>query len=173
MLEYNRNVRFLGRKDLMKVTHSVLEYMVSIRTRHAGIKYKCACKLNFFLPLCAYSVLEHNIFLTENRGITGTKFQWKKYWISVRKNVENCWECWQIRKTGGQNTSCFDTSVLKAACFTIVIFWKVRHYEVKSLFFPCKIINFSLFLSNIFCDFLHVSSTGIQTFANWPIQQST
>ena len=37
-LEYNRNVRFLGRKDLMKVTHSVLEYRVLIRTRHAGIK---------------------------------------------------------------------------------------------------------------------------------------
>ena len=134
-LEYSRNVRFWGRKDLMKVTRSVLEYALLIRTPHAGIKYKCACKLTFFLPLRAYSVLEHNIFLTENRGITGTKFQWKKYWISVRKNVENSWECWQIRKTGGQNTSRFDTSVLKAACFTIVIFWKVRHYEAKSLFF--------------------------------------
>ena len=73
MLEYSRNVRFWGRKDLMKVTHSVLEYKVLIRTPHAGIKYKCACKLTFFLPLCAYSVLEHNIFLTGNRGITGTK----------------------------------------------------------------------------------------------------
>ena len=28
MLEYSRNVRFLGRKDLMKVTHSMLEYRV-------------------------------------------------------------------------------------------------------------------------------------------------
>ena len=32
-------------------------------THHAGIKYKCACKLGEFLPLCAYSVLEHSIFL--------------------------------------------------------------------------------------------------------------
>ena len=62
MLEYSRNVRFWGRKDLMKVTHSVLEYKVLIRTPHAGIKYKCACKLTFFLPLVAYSVLELSIF---------------------------------------------------------------------------------------------------------------
>ena len=62
MLEYSRNVRFWGRKDLMKVTHSVLEYALLIRTPHAGIKYKCACKLTFFLPLVAYSVLELSIF---------------------------------------------------------------------------------------------------------------
>ena len=135
MLEYNRNVRFLGRKDLMKVTHSVLEYKVLIRTPHAGIKYKCACKLTFFLPLVAYSVLELSIFFQKilvsrmrNFSEKNTVFQWVK-------NVKNSWECWQIRKSGGQNTSRFDTSVLKAACFTIVIFWKVRHYEAKSLFF--------------------------------------
>ena len=62
MLEYSRNVRFWGRKDLMKVTHSVLEYKVLIRTSHAGIKYKCACKLRKILPLVAYSVLELSIF---------------------------------------------------------------------------------------------------------------
>ena len=96
---------------------------------------KMCVQINFFPSTsCVFRAGTH-YFLTENRGITGTKFQWKKYWISVRKNVENSWECWQIRKTGGQNTSRFDTSVLKAACFTIVIFWKVRHYEAKSLFF--------------------------------------
>ena len=38
MLEYNRNVRFLGRKDLMKVTQSMLEYRILVRTSRAGIK---------------------------------------------------------------------------------------------------------------------------------------
>ena len=32
-------------------------------TPHAGIKKKCACKLSQFLPLCAYSVLEHSTVL--------------------------------------------------------------------------------------------------------------
>ena len=48
MLEYSRNVCFLGRKDLMKVTHSVLEYRVLVRTRHAGIRVKMCVQINFF-----------------------------------------------------------------------------------------------------------------------------
>ena len=72
-----------------------------------------------------------------------TVFQWVK-------NVKNSWECWQIRKTGGQNTSRFDTSVLKAACFTIVIFWKVRHYEAKSLIFHAMFTSWSHCFYDIF-----------------------
>ena len=63
MLEYSTGVRFLGVKDIAKVTQSVLEYKMLIRTHHAGIKYECACKLSQFLPLCAYSVLEHSTVL--------------------------------------------------------------------------------------------------------------
>ena len=38
MLEYSTGVRFLGVKDIAKVTQSVLEYKMLIRTHHAGIK---------------------------------------------------------------------------------------------------------------------------------------
>ena len=63
MLEYSTDVRFLGVKDIAKMTQAVLEYKMLIRTHHAGIKYECACKLSQFLPLCAYSVLEHSTVL--------------------------------------------------------------------------------------------------------------
>ena len=73
-------------------------------------------------------------FFKENSARGNAGIQWKICWNTVKKSVENSWECWTIRKTGSQNTSRFDTSMLKAACFTMVIFWKVRHYEAKSLF---------------------------------------
>ena len=38
MLEYSTDVRFSGVKDIAKVTQSVLEYKMLIRTHHAGIK---------------------------------------------------------------------------------------------------------------------------------------
>jgi len=38
MLEYSTDVRFLGVKDIAKMTQSVLEYKMLIRTHHAGIK---------------------------------------------------------------------------------------------------------------------------------------
>ena len=38
MLEYNSGVRFSGVKDIAKMTQSVLEYKMLIRTHHAGIK---------------------------------------------------------------------------------------------------------------------------------------
>ena len=38
MLEYSTGVRFSGVKDIAKVTQSVLEYKMLIRTHHAGIK---------------------------------------------------------------------------------------------------------------------------------------
>ena len=38
ILEYSTDVRFLGVKDIAKVTQSVLEYKMLIRTHHAGIK---------------------------------------------------------------------------------------------------------------------------------------
>ena len=63
MLEHSSSVRFSGVKDLMKVAQAMLEYRILIRTHHAGIQQKCACELGNFLPLCAYSALEHNIFL--------------------------------------------------------------------------------------------------------------
>ena len=66
------------------------------------------------------------------------------------KSVENSWECWTIRKTGSQNTSRFDTSMLKAACFTMVIFWKVRHYEAKSLFLHPMFTSWSHCFYDIF-----------------------
>ena len=80
----------------MKVTQSMLEYkkcaffggegfdesdavnagiQIFLRTHHAGIKYKCACKLRKILPLVAYSVLELSIFFKKNTGITSAKFQ--------------------------------------------------------------------------------------------------
>ena len=46
-----------------KCTHAVLEYGTAADTHRAGIKYERARKLGEFLPLCAYSVLEHSIFL--------------------------------------------------------------------------------------------------------------
>ena len=38
ILEYSTDVRFSGMKDIAKVTQSVLEYKMLIRTHHAGIK---------------------------------------------------------------------------------------------------------------------------------------
>ena len=38
ILEYKTDVRFSGMKDIAKVTQSVLEYKMLIRTHHAGIK---------------------------------------------------------------------------------------------------------------------------------------
>ena len=38
ILEYSTGVRFLGVNDIAKVTQSVLEYKMLIRTHHAGIK---------------------------------------------------------------------------------------------------------------------------------------
>ena len=38
ILEYSTDVRFLGVQDIAKVTQSVLEYKMLIRTHHAGIK---------------------------------------------------------------------------------------------------------------------------------------
>ena len=38
ILEYSTDVRFLGVTDIAKVTQSVLEYKMLIRTHHAGIK---------------------------------------------------------------------------------------------------------------------------------------
>ena len=38
ILEYSTDVRFSGVKDIAKVTQSVLEYKMLIRTHHAGIK---------------------------------------------------------------------------------------------------------------------------------------
>ena len=38
MLEYSSGVRFSGVKDIAKMTQSVLEYKMLIRTPHAGIK---------------------------------------------------------------------------------------------------------------------------------------
>ena len=38
MLEYSTGVRFLGVNDIAKVTQSVLEYKMLIRTHHTGIK---------------------------------------------------------------------------------------------------------------------------------------
>ena len=38
MLEYSSGVRFSGVKDIAKMTQSVLEYKMLIRTHHAGIK---------------------------------------------------------------------------------------------------------------------------------------
>ena len=71
------------------------------------------------------------------------------------KSVENSWECWTIRKTGSQNTSRFDTSMLKAACFTIVIFWKVRHYESKSLIFHAMFTGWSHYFYDLFFVIFH------------------
>ena len=62
-------------------------------------------------------------------------------WRTATKCVENSWERWKIRKTGGQKTSRFDTSVLEALCFARVIFWKVRHYESISLFVQAEILG--------------------------------
>ena len=38
ILEYSTGVRFLGVKDIAKVTQAVLEYKMLIRTHHTGIK---------------------------------------------------------------------------------------------------------------------------------------
>ena len=38
ILEYSTDVRFSGMKDIAKMTQSVLEYKMLIRTHHAGIK---------------------------------------------------------------------------------------------------------------------------------------
>ena len=38
LLEYSSGVRFSGVKDIAKMTQSVLEYKMLIRTPHAGIK---------------------------------------------------------------------------------------------------------------------------------------
>ena len=38
ILEYSTDVRFLGVKNIAKVTQAVLEYKMLIRTHHTGIK---------------------------------------------------------------------------------------------------------------------------------------
>ena len=85
MLEYSSGVRFSGVKDIAKMTQSVLEYKMLIRTPHAGIKQECACKLGQFLPLCAYFLLEHGIFSKDFRQVQDAGIQRKSYGNTVKK----------------------------------------------------------------------------------------
>ena len=78
MLESSSGVRFSGVKDIAKVTQAMLEYKMLIRTHHAGIKKECACKLSQFLPLCAYSVLEHNTVLKKIEVVGMLEFNEKR-----------------------------------------------------------------------------------------------
>ena len=52
---------------------------------------------------------------------------------SLKKGSEFSWECWKIVEKGSQKTRCFDNDGAQVLCFARVIFWKVRHYELKSL----------------------------------------
>ena len=51
----------------------------------------------------------------------------------IKKGKDFSWECWKFVKKGSQKTRRFDNGGAQALCFAKVIFWKVRHYELKSL----------------------------------------